>query len=74
MKKQERMENRKRKIAALANIVEINEGDKKSKKANENENSPETKDKVASTSSDTVRFSSDPIESLTLIHLKSLAA
>lgn len=33
MKKQERLANKKRKTAALANIIEINEKDKKSKKS-----------------------------------------
>lgn len=33
MKKQERLANKKRKTAALANIIEINDNDKKSKKS-----------------------------------------
>lgn len=45
MKKQERLLNKKRKIVALANIIVINENDKKkkSKKAGESEVSSETK-------------------------------
>lgn len=48
--KQERLEKKKRKIVALANIIKINENDKmeQSKKASEGENSGETTIEIVS--------------------------
>jgi primase-polymerase (primpol)-like protein len=57
MKKQERMENKKRKTVALANLIASNEIDGKSKKPKRkhDEISSESEEKVASTSSELVR-------------------
>lgn len=62
MKKQERLEKKKRKIVALANIMEINENDKKSKSKSASESDNASEDKVV-TASETVR-SLDLIENL----------
>lgn len=63
MKKQERMENKKRKIVALANIIEINENDKKkgSKKA----------DKAETLSNGKVLTASDTVSSFDFTKLSS---
>lgn len=59
MKKEERLANKKRKTAALVNIIEINEDDRKPgrkrkpQEAGESQNSSESEEKVV-TSSDTV--------------------
>jgi hypothetical protein len=60
MKKQERLANKKRKTVALANIIKVNENDKESKRARDNESSDESENKiVAKTSSDQVSFLKD---------------
>jgi hypothetical protein len=55
MKKNERLENKKRKTAALAKIIEINENDKiKSKKAIRNEKDSSDCEKKIDTGPETV--------------------
>jgi hypothetical protein len=76
MKKQKRMENKMRKNVALANLFASNEKDGKSKKPKRKrehvENSPETEETVASTSSESVRTMNDDI-SANLLNFTSAA-
>lgn len=60
MKKQERLENKKRKVAALVDLMEINEADKKSKLASENDNDSDFKEKIDAVRCHFGNFCSNP--------------